>query len=86
MATEITPAEIPEELARKCQSMTDEIYDVLDCRGLVRIDFIINEGKLYFLEVNGIPGMSEMSIIPIQIRTLGHTEKEIYNLIIEDSI
>ncbi|MEE9463073.1 MAG: D-alanine--D-alanine ligase [Bacteroidales bacterium] len=86
MATEITPAEIPEELTRKCQSMTAEIYDVLDCRGLVRIDFIINDGELYFLEVNGIPGMSKMSIIPIQLRTLGHTEKEIYNLIIENSI
>ena len=86
MSTEITPAEIPEELTRKCQSMTAEIYDVLDCRGLVRIDFIINDGELYFLEVNGIPGMSKMSIIPIQLRTLGHTEKEIYNLIIENSI
>jgi D-alanine-D-alanine ligase len=86
MATEITPAELPEELTRKCQSMTAEIYDVLDCRGLVRIDFIIHEGEPYFLEVNGIPGMSEMSIIPIQLRFLGHTEKEIYNLIIENSI
>jgi D-alanine-D-alanine ligase len=86
MSEEITPAEIPEELARKCQSMTARIYDVLDCRGLVRIDFIIKEGEPYFLEVNGVPGMSKMSIIPIQIRTLGHTEKEIYNLIIENSI
>ena len=86
MATEITPAQIPAELTRKCQSMTAKIYDVLDCRGLVRIDFIIHEGEPYFLEVNGIPGMSEMSIIPIQLRFLGHTEKEIYNLIIEDSI
>ena len=86
MSEEITPAQIPDELTRKCQSMTAKIYDVLDCRGLVRIDFIIHEGEPYFLEVNGIPGMSEMSIIPIQIRTLGHTEKEIYNLIIENSI
>jgi D-alanine-D-alanine ligase len=86
MAEEITPAQIPEELTRKCQAMTTRIYDALDCRGLVRVDFIIHEGEPYFLEVNGIPGMSEMSIIPIQLRTLGHTEKEIYNLIIEDSI
>ena len=86
MAEEITPAQIPSELTLKCQSMTAKIYDVLDCRGLVRIDFIIHEGEPYFLEVNGIPGMSEMSIIPIQLRFLGHTEKEIYNLIIENSI
>ena len=86
MADEITPAPIPEELTRKCQAMTAKIYDVLDCRGLVRIDFIIHEGEPYFLEVNGVPGMSEMSIIPVQLRFLGHTEREIYNLIIEDSI
>jgi D-alanine-D-alanine ligase len=86
MAQEKTPAPIPEELTRKCQDMTARIYDVLDCRGLVRIDFIIHEGEPYFLEVNGVPGMSEMSIIPVQLRFLGHTEREIYNLIIQDSI
>lgn len=86
MSEEITPAPIPDELTRKCQAMTAKIYDVLDCKGLVRIDFIIKDGEPYFLEVNGIPGMSEMSIIPIQLRYLGHTEKEIYNLIIENSI
>ncbi len=85
LSREITPAEIPAELTSKCQAMCAKIYDVLDCRGLVRIDFIINEGEPYFLEVNGIPGMSEMSIIPLQLRFLGHTEKEIYNLIIENS-
>jgi len=86
LSREVTPAEIPAELTQKCQSMTAKIYDLLDFRGLVRIDFIIQEGEPYFLEVNGIPGMSEMSIIPLQIRFLGHTEKEIYNLIIENSI
>jgi D-alanine-D-alanine ligase len=85
MAEEITPANIPDELARKCQAMTARIYDVLDCRGLVRIDFIVRDGEPYFLEVNGIPGMSEMSIIPIQLRYLGYTEKEIYNQIIAES-
>jgi D-alanine-D-alanine ligase len=86
MAEEKTPAPIPEELTRKCQAMTAKIYDVLDCKGLVRIDFIIHDDEPYFLEVNGIPGMSEMSIIPIQLRYLGHSEKEIYNLIIDESI
>ena len=86
MSEEITPARIPEELTRKCQAMTAKIYEELDCRGLVRIDFIIHDGEPYFLEVNGVPGMSEMSIIPKQLRYLGHTEREIYNLIIEESI
>jgi len=84
-AQEITPAEIPEELARQCQSISSNIYDLLNCKGLVRIDFINCDGDLYFLELNGVPGMSSESIIPKQIRTLGHTESEIYNLIIEET-
>lgn len=85
MAKEVTPADIPESLAQKCQSISSKIYDLLDCRGLVRIDFINSEGDLYFLELNGVPGMSAESIIPKQIRILGHTESEIYNLIISET-
>lgn len=85
MADEITPAEIPDELAEKCQEISSRVYDLLDCRGLVRIDFINRDGELYFLELNGVPGMSRESIIPKQIRTMGHTESEIYNLIIRET-
>ncbi len=85
MAEEITPALIPESLFRECQDISSKIYDLLDCRGLVRIDFINRDGELFFLELNGVPGMSKESIIPKQIRTMGHTESEIYNLIIQDT-
>lgn len=85
MADEVTPAEIPDELAAECQALSSRIYDLMDCRGLVRIDFINHEGRLYFLELNGIPGMSRESIIPKMIRTMGHTEAEIYNLIIKET-
>jgi len=85
MADEITPARITEMLAKKCQAISSKIYDLLDCKGIVRIDFINREGKLYFLELNGVPGMSRESIVPKQIRTMGHTESEIYNLIIQET-
>ncbi len=85
MADEVTPAQIPEELAMKCRDTSSRIYDLLDCRGLVRIDFISHQGDLYFLELNGVPGMSRESIIPKQIRTMGRSEAEIYNLIIEET-
>ena len=57
----------------------------MNCRGIVRIYFILHEEKLFFLELNGVPGMSQESILPKQIRRLGFTEKEIYNLIIEET-
>ena len=85
MADEITPARIPEELAGKCRDISSRIYDLLDCRGIVRIDFINRDGELYFLELNGVPGMSRESIVPKQIRSMGLTESEIYNLIIRET-
>lgn len=81
---EITPARIPEEIASKIQSISSNIYDVLDCKGIVRIDYIIKDDQPYFLEVNTVPGMSENSIIPKQIRELGMTIPEVYEMIIED--
>ena len=85
LAEEITPARIEAGIIENCQEISSLIYDIMDCRGLVRIDFILHDKKLFFLELNGIPGMSRESIIPKQIRTLGFTEKEIYNLIIEET-
>lgn len=81
---EITPARIPVGIASQVQSISSSIYDALDCKGIVRIDYIIKDNQPYFLEVNTVPGMSENSIIPKQIRTLGITIPEVYKLIIED--
>lgn len=85
MAEEITPARIGQGISERCREISSAIYDLTDCRGLVRIDFILHDERLYFLELNGIPGMSRESIIPKQIRTMGFTEKQIYNLIVKDT-
>ncbi len=82
MAEEITPARIPDEVTKRCQQLSSDIYDLTFCRGLVRVDFILREGDLYFLEINTVPGMSRESIIPKQIRALGLTESEVINKII----
>ncbi len=84
MADEIVPAPIEEELARGCQELASRVYDIFECRGLVRIDFIELSGALYFLELNGIPGMSKESIVPKMIRAYQMTETGVYRVIIED--
>ncbi len=86
MADEITPARISDELHKKIQSLASEIYDLLDCRGLVRVDFIIKGNQIYFLELNTVPGMSLESIVPKQIRTYGSSIKEIVSIIIESNL
>ena len=85
MADEITPARVSEEISSKCKSISSRIYSLLNCKGIVRIDFICRDGEFYFLELNGIPGMTDGSIVPRQIRAFGLTESEVYDMIINDT-
>ena len=71
MADEITQARISEELTLKVQTLSSEIYDLCNCNGIVRIDYILNGDTFYFLEVNTVPGMTETSFIPQQIKAMG---------------
>ncbi len=72
----------------KCAHTARRIYDALNCRGVVRMDFIYNEAKdaPFFLEVNTIPGQSEASIVPQQVRAMGWTLKGLYTEMIEDAL
>ena len=71
MAEEITPARISEELTLKVQAMSSQIYDLCSCNGIVRIDYILKGEIFYFLEVNTVPGMTETSFLPQQIKAMG---------------
>ncbi|MDA3952109.1 MAG: D-alanine--D-alanine ligase [Bacteroidales bacterium] len=86
MAEEITPAQIPDKLTKEIQSLSSQIYDIFQLNGLVRIDFIVANNKLYFIEVNTVPGMSKTSLVPQQINAANINIKDILSLIIEDSI
>jgi len=83
---EITPARLPEELFRKCQQLSAEIYKKCNCSGIARIDYILKNGVFYFLEVNITPGMTETSFIPQQINAMGLTLKQIISRIIDESL
>lgn len=85
-ADEITPARLPENLFNKCQQISSNIYDLCQCSGIVRIDFILNDDDFYFLEVNTTPGMTETSFIPQQIEAMGLTLKEVITLVIKEGI
>ena len=86
MAEEIIPARISEEIRKECEKTSFLIYEKLFCRGIVRIDFILSNGVLHFLEVNTVPGMSDSSIVPKMILSAGLEIKAIITELIEDSI
>ena len=59
---------------------------VFNCRGVVRIDFIKEEssGHPHMLEINTIPGQSEASIVPQQVKAMGWSLKEFYSKLVDE--
>lgn len=83
-SSETTPADISETMADTIRTMARKVYAAFNCRGVVRIDFIYNEaeGRPYMLEVNTIPGQSDASIVPQQVRAMGWSLKEFYTKLV----
>ena len=83
---EITPADIAPEVKAELNRMTLEAYRTCRCSGVVRVDFIVTpEGRPYFIELNSIPGMSAGSIVPKQVRAMGMTLGELFDIVIDDT-
>ena len=84
---EITPARISESLTNRVQKLTSAIYDILGCKGIVRIDYIITENDVVnLLEVNTTPGMTPTSFIPQQIQAAGLNITDVMTDIIENEL
>ena len=84
---EITPARISDSLTIRVQQLTVAIYDILGCKGIVRVDYIISEGEIInLLEVNTTPGMTTTSFIPQQVAAAGLDIKDVMTDIIENEL
>ncbi|MCT4645232.1 MAG: D-alanine--D-alanine ligase [Carboxylicivirga sp.] len=83
---EITPARIEDKVRDRIQSITSLIYDILGCKGIVRIDYIISDNKIFLLEVNTTPGMTVTSFIPQQIEAAGLNIQDVFSEIIESEL
>ena len=81
---EITPARITKEDTNYVNKITKEIYEKLQLRGLCRIDYILKNKKPYIIEINTIPGLSEKSIIPQQIKAAGYSLQEVFTICLEN--
>ena len=77
------PANISSDLEEKIKDYSTKIYKICKCKGVVRIDFIQDtEGKIYFNEINPIPGSMAFYLWEI----LGITFKQQISELIEESI
>ncbi len=87
-SNEITPAQVDAEIAEKIKSAAIKAYRIFNCKGIVRIDFIYNEKEQqpYMLEINTVPGQSEASIVPQQLKIMGWSLQEFYTTLIEECL
>ncbi|HTX87380.1 MAG TPA: D-alanine--D-alanine ligase [Bacteroidales bacterium] len=86
MASEVVPAEVPEPVSQECRTLSSMLYDRLNCKGVVRFDYIYDGKNFWFLEVNTVPGMSEQSIVPKMARAHGWTLEELFSKLIEEAM
>ena len=85
---EITPARLQPDTAERVANEVKEIYSLLRCNGIIRIDYIISkdsEGNdvLNLLEINTTPGMTATSFIPQQVRAAGLNMTDVLTNIVE---
>ncbi|HHU95845.1 MAG TPA: D-alanine--D-alanine ligase [Petrimonas sp.] len=80
---EITPARIPPSIALTIQEETKKIYRLLGAKGIIRADYILQDGESILLEVNTTPGMTGTSFIPQQVEAAGLSMGDVLSDIIE---
>jgi D-alanine-D-alanine ligase len=87
-SSEVTPADIPVEWKQSLEAAAKKIYEVFNCRGVVRIDFIYDESANapFMLEINTVPGQSEASVIPQQVKAVGMSLKDFYSTLAEEAL
>lgn len=83
---EITPAPVDEDVTAEVVKASRILYNTFSCKGMVRFDFILTEGGLYFMEANTVPGLSEASILPQQAQAMGLNIRELFTLALEAAI
>jgi len=88
MSKKITPAKVDKAIEEKVNGTAKKVYQVFNCRGIVRMDFIFNEEKKepYLLEINTVPGQSAASIVPQQVKANGWTLKDFYSKLIDECL
>ncbi|MCS5491471.1 D-alanine--D-alanine ligase [Algoriphagus limi] len=83
---EITPGRMNEEEVARVARIVEKVYEKLNCKGAVRIDYFLEHetGKFFFIEINTVPGQTETSLISQQVRAIGMDVKDFYTQLIEE--
>lgn len=81
------PAPLPEAIERQAKEAAEVAFQVCGCRDYARADFIFsNDGGVYFLELNSIPGFTPTSLLPKSASCVGLEFRELCKAIVEQAL
>ncbi|WP_185868940.1 D-alanine--D-alanine ligase [Blattabacterium cuenoti] len=83
---EITPANLLPNIQSKIQKIAKKVYNSLNLSGISRAEYIIVNEEPFFLEINTVPGLSEKSIFPKQLKIAGISLSDAFKDYINSSI
>ncbi|HEX2896896.1 MAG TPA: D-alanine--D-alanine ligase [candidate division Zixibacteria bacterium] len=83
----IVPAKIPAKKAKELQKSAVNVFEIVGASGLARIDFMMaKSGKSYCLEINTLPGMTELSLSPMAAKASGISFDQLVERIVDSAV
>lgn len=82
-SNEVFPLNMDPDLEHKLRTASEKIYRLLGCSGVARVDFRVQNGELYFLEVNTFPGATQASFIPKMWQKTGRSMGDFIKLLLD---
>jgi D-alanine-D-alanine ligase len=83
----IAPAKIPIDLSRHIRNAAVSVYEVIGASGIARVDFILADSEeFYCLELNSLPGMTDLSLVPMAARCEGIEFDQLIDKMIQSAL
>ncbi|MEI7981775.1 MAG: D-alanine--D-alanine ligase [Bacteroidota bacterium] len=86
MSDEVVPALVPDQVSERCREISRFLFEQLNCKGVVRFDYIFTGDDFYFLEVNTVPGLTAASIVPKMAMAHGWSFTELITRLINEEL
>lgn len=84
---ETCPADLPEDKTKELQRISEQVFRVLRMKNYARMDFMMGEdGSIYCLEANSLPGMTPTSLLPQEAAAVGISFEELCEQILSYAV
>ena len=82
----LTNVELPEAVEAAIRETSHKVYEVLGCRGLARVDYLLKGSTPYVLEINTLPGFTNISMYPKLWRASGMHYPQLIDELIQNAL